>query len=135
MVQKALRLVVKEALETAIKDGLAGDHHFYISFATQFNGVEIPQYLKNQYPDDITIVLQHEFWDLEVWDDRFCVTLCFDDEYERLVVPFASLVGFADPSVKFGLQFTPDFSSEETTHKTSDDHSKVVSLDAFRKKR
>ena len=134
-IQSALRIVVRDVLELTTRQGLKADHHFYISFATNFPGIEMPEHLKEQYPEEITIVLQHEFWDLEVWDDRFSVTLCFDGEHERLVVPFSSLLGFADPSVKFGLHFTPELQEAVSAvpHPSSDNN--VVSLDSFRKKR
>ncbi len=155
LVQSALRSVVKEALMQAAKKGLSGNHHFYIAFATDHPGIDIPDYLKEQYPDEITIVLQHEYWDLVVEDNRFCVTLCFNDIHERLMIPFDAIISFVDPSVKFGLQFTPSLNvpaeqqpkkeskkstktlstPEEGSEPTSDgSESNVVTLDAFRKK-
>jgi len=113
LVQTALRSVVREALLLAGKNGLPGNHHFYISYATDHPGVHLPDYLKEEYPDEITIVIQHEFWELVVEEDCFSVTLCFNDTHENLVIPFDALVSFVDPSVKFGLQFIPSFDEAE----------------------
>lgn len=103
--QEAMRSVVRAVLQRAVKSGLPGDHHFYISFLTQSPGVILSKRLREKYPHEMTIVLQHRFWDLIVSDDRFEVKLTFDSIPERLVVPFASIKVFIDPSVKFGLQF------------------------------
>ena len=105
MVEAALRGVVREALQRAARDGLRAQHHFYIGFATQMAGVEIPESLKEKYPEEMTIVLQHQFWDLEVGEDSFAVTLSFQKRPERLVIPFAAVHSFADPSVNFALEF------------------------------
>ena len=85
--------------------GLPGQHHFYVSFRTRHPGVEVPDYLRARHPDEMTIVLQHKFWGLEVAEDSFSVTLSFNKRHERLTVPLAAIAGFADPAVKFGLQF------------------------------
>ncbi len=163
LVEQALRGVVREALSRAAEHGLPGDHHFYITFRTDAEGVSIPSHLAATHPEDITIVLQHEFWDLSVdtdAPDTFGVTLSFNDRKERLVVPFAAITGFADPSAKFGLQFQYEDDFEDSLdddplldapppneleipglprHVRADeplppDNSKVVVLDAFRKK-
>ncbi len=105
MVEEALRGVVGKALAHAAKHGLPGEHHFYITFRTDDPGVMIPDHLRQRYPGDMTIVLQHQFWGLDVGDDVFSVTLTFSDVPERLTVPYAAVVAFADPSVRFGLQF------------------------------
>ena len=105
LTQQALRGVVKTVLTDAIKKGLPGEHHFYISFDTQADGVKLSQRLRTQYPEEMTIILQHQFWDLEVSDDGFEVGLSFGGVPERLGVPFAAIKGFFDPSVQFGLQF------------------------------
>ena len=105
MVETALRGVAREALARAARDGLRGDHHFYISFRTGAPGVIIPPQLLAKYPEDMTIVLQHQFWGLEVGENAFSVTLSFSSRMERLTIPFAAITTFADPSVKFGLQF------------------------------
>ena len=106
MVERALRGVVRDALQKAAREGLRSAHHFYIGFATQMPGVAIPDHLRAKYPDEMSIVLQHQFWDLEVTDDTFSVTLSFQKQLERLVVPFAAVRSFADPSVNFALEFT-----------------------------
>jgi uncharacterized protein len=103
--QDAMRGVVRAALYQVVKSGLPGDHHFYVSFLTQSPGVILSKRLKEKYPHEMTIVLQHRFWDLIVNDERFEVKLTFDGIPERLVVPFGSIKVFIDPSVRFGLQF------------------------------
>ena len=105
MVEDALRSVVRRALVYAAEHGLPGNHHFYITFRTDHRQVEIPPALSERYPGEMTIVLQHQFWGLEIDDHQFCVTLSFSDVPHRLVVPFAAVTAFADPSVRFGLQF------------------------------
>lgn len=106
MVEEALRGVVRKALQHALDKGLPGDHHFYLTFRTNAPGVSIPDYLHDQYPEEMTIVLQHQFWDLTLEDERFTVTLSFKNRPAELVIPYAALSAFVDPSVKFGLQFT-----------------------------
>ncbi|MGE0257230.1 MAG: SspB family protein [Alphaproteobacteria bacterium] len=105
MIDRALRGVVREALERAGRDGLRGAHHFYICFATDMPGVSIPESLRERYPHEMTIVLQHQFWDLEVGKNKFAVTLSFQSQPERLVIPFAAVRSFTDPSVNFALEF------------------------------
>ncbi len=105
MVEAALRGVVREALVRAARDGLPGAHHFYIGLRTGAPGVVLPGYLVEKFPDQMTMVLQHQFWGLEVGDEAFSVTLSFQGQPERLTVPFAAVTSFADPSVEFGLQF------------------------------
>jgi hypothetical protein len=105
MVETALRGVMREALARAAREGLPGDHHFYIGFRTRGPGVAIPNYLLEKYPDEMTIVLQHQFRGLEVGDRAFSVNLSFSSRSERLTIPFAAVTTFADPSVNFGLQF------------------------------
>ena len=102
---EAMRGVVRAVLMRTAKSGLPGDHHFYISFDTGTPGVGLSKRLKEKYPTEMTIVLQHRFWDLIVGEDRFEVKLTFDGIPERLVVPFAALKVFFDPSVRYGLQF------------------------------
>lgn len=158
LVQESLRNVIRTVLEQTEKHGLPGDHHFYISFATMHPDVDMPDYLKVEYPEEITIVLQHEFWDLVVEEERFSLTLCFNDMQERISIPFSAIVSFVDPSVKFGLQFTPTIHERlstkktkrikadptSTKKKTKDKSNKssepslgsnVVTLDSFRKKK
>jgi len=105
MIDRALRGIVREALERAAREGLRGAHHFYIGIATEMPGVVIPDSLRARYPHEVTIVLQHQFWDLEVGEDSFSVTLSFQKQFERLVIPFAAVRSFADPSVNFSLEF------------------------------
>ncbi len=105
LAQDAMRGVVRTVLKEAAKSGLPGEHHFYISFDTGASGVVLSKRLKDKYPHEMTIVLQHRFWDLAVSDDGFEVKLTFDGIPERLVVPFAAIRVFFDPSVRYGLQF------------------------------
>jgi uncharacterized protein len=105
LVQDALRSVVRNVLIDVGKNGLPGEHHFYISFKTGAPGVRISNRLREQYPDEMTIVMQHQFWDLGITDHTFEVGLSFGGVPERLLVPFDSIVGFFDPSVQFGLKF------------------------------
>ena len=105
LVQDALRNVVRKVLGDAARDGLAGEHHFYVSFRTDYPGVRISQRLREKYPQDMTIVLQHQFWDLGVTEHTFEVGLSFSGVPERLLVPFEAVTGFFDPSVQFGLKF------------------------------
>ena len=105
MVEHALRSVVRKALAEAAQRGLPGEHHFYITFHTDLPAVGIADWLRQQYPQEMTIILQHQFWDLTVEEERFAVTLSFGGRHERLTVPLESVTRFADPSVKFGLQF------------------------------
>lgn len=153
MVEDALRSVVRTALGRAATEGLHGNHHFYVTFLTRYPGVELPDHLLARYDNDITIVLQHQFWDLAVGDEAFEVSLSFNKIPTRIRVPYTAITSFADPSVQFGLQFQPQpqkgdetaadaarpaaeakqdtaESREEETEKSAD----VVSLDAFRNK-
>jgi hypothetical protein len=106
LTQEALRGVVKAALRKVIKlGGFPGDHHFYIAFNTTSPGVRLSDTLRQRYPREMTIVLQHQYWNLIVNEEEFEVELSFNDVPERLVVPFGAVKGFLDPSVQFGLQF------------------------------
>jgi len=105
LAQDALRGMVRTVLEDIAKSGLPGEHHFYITFDTGADGVRVSQRMRAQYPNEMTIVLQHQFWDLKVTEDEFEVGLSFGGVPERLVVPFAAITAFADPSVQFTLQF------------------------------
>lgn len=113
MVEKALRGVVIQALNHVVENGLPNDHHFYVTFITDFPGVEIPPYLREQYPEEMTIVLQYQFYGLETSDDHFAVTLSFNNQPEKLVIPIDAVTIFADPSVNFALQFQPMEDIEE----------------------
>jgi hypothetical protein len=105
LVQGAMRGIVRTLLARVAKSGLPGEHHFYIAFNTAAPGVSMSPRLKARYPEEMTVVLQHRFWDLAVTDERFEVKLTFDGVPERLVVPFAAVKVFFDPSVPYGLQF------------------------------
>ncbi len=105
LAQDAMRGVIRGILGRVAKTGLPGDHHFYISFDTLAPGASLSKRLKEKYPEEMTIVLQHRFWDLIVTEDRFEVKLTFDGIPERLVVPFGAIKVFFDPSVRYGLQF------------------------------
>jgi hypothetical protein len=108
LVEAALRGVVRQALQAAAPDATPGDHHFYLTFRTRAPGVNIPEFLLAQYPEEMTIVLQHQFWNLKATDEYFEVTLSFSNRPADLHVPFAALTAFIDPSVKFGLQFNAE---------------------------
>jgi hypothetical protein len=115
LTQNALREVVRKVLADTAKKGLTGEHHFYITFDTRADGVTLSARLREQYPRKMTIILQHQFWDLKVRDDAFEVGLSFGGVAERLTVPFAAIKGFFDPSVQFGLQFGSDDEEEDDT--------------------
>lgn len=160
LIDEAMRGVVKRVLSIVNKEGLPGKHHFFVSFATDFPGVRISPQLRERYPDEMTIVLQHQYWDLKVMDDHFSIMLSFNNIPEKLVVPYAALTAFADPSIKFGLQFhahpqaagdadhhpsygqdndekfEADLLGDSLSTKIEMDESepKVISLDLFRKK-
>jgi hypothetical protein len=152
MVEQALRGVVSRALQEAQLRGLPGDHHFFVTFRTTRPGVGLADWLRQQYPQEMTIVLQHQFWDLSVEAERFSVTLSFGGRHERLTVPFAAISAFTDPSVKFGLQFEageedgikqasgtqraelPAVAGGEMPAREQVKTGDVVALDAFRKK-
>ena len=107
LARDALRGVLKHVLADAAEHGLPGEHHFYITFLSKAEGVKLSPRLLSQYPQEMTVILQHQFWDLVVTDDRFEVGLSFNGIPERLVVPFSAIKSFFDPSVQFGLQFEP----------------------------
>ena len=154
LMERALKGVVRAALDLIADDGLPGDHHLYITFRTEAPGVDITPRLRAQYPEEMTVVLQHQFWGLETDDDGFEVTLSFGGISERLVIPWDSMVGFVDPLVEFGLRFgtdleavldgdadedetgeaeapeAPEAPEADETGKTGE----VVTLDSFRKK-
>ena len=152
LMQDALRGVVRAALQQAANPrGLPAKHHFYITFRTHAPGVMIPEHLSARYPDEMTIVLEHQFWDLEVYADRFRVILKFSGQPHPITIPFAAITRFFDPSVKFGLQFENQSMDEAPRMASGDDtapaqtasapvaqivssDNAVVSLDAFRKK-
>lgn len=154
LARDALRGVLKHVLADAAEHGLPGEHHFYITFLSKAEGVKLSPRLLSQYPQEMTVILQHQFWDLVVTDDRFEVGLSFNGIPERLVIPFSAIKSFFDPSVQFGLQFEPvDAPAAEAetpaealpaaaaTDTPADDEpvkqgegAEVVRLDRFRKK-
>ncbi|QFU16015.1 SspB family protein [Microvirga thermotolerans] len=113
LVQDALKGVVRKVLVDASRDGLPGEHHFYISFRTDYPGVRLSNRLREKYPQEMTIVLQHQFWDLSVTEHAFEIGLSFSGVPERLLIPFDALTGFFDPSVQFGLKFSSEGEEEE----------------------
>jgi uncharacterized protein len=114
LARDALRGVLRRVLTDAAEHGLPGEHHFFITFMSTAEGVKLSPRLLAQYPEEMTVILQHQFWDLVVTEDRFEVGLSFGGIPERLVVPFHSIKSFFDPSAKFGLQFEPSDAETET---------------------
>jgi uncharacterized protein len=114
LARDALRGVLRRVLADAAEHGLPGEHHFFITFLSTAEGVKLSPRLLAQYPEEMTVILQHQFWDLTVSEDRFEVGLSFGGIPERLVVPFSSIKSFFDPSAQFGLQFEPSDAAPET---------------------
>ena len=112
MLRAAMRGVVQQALEEVAENGLPGDHHFYLHFRTSHPGVSIPGFLRQRFPQEMGIILQHQFWGLMVDEEAFSVTLAFDGARYSLTVPFTAVTAFADPSVNFLLSFEPDGPAE-----------------------
>ena len=163
LTQEAMRFVVRHALERAASEGLPGDHHFFIAFQTKHPGVEMSADLRERHPEEMTVVLQHRFWNLEVHNDAFEVDLTFNNVPQHLFIPFEAIKTFYDPSVEFGVQFniepmealnsaqksdrepdgdqegaaqmsdTPE-SDQDIAEAGADETGQVVQLDAFRKK-
>ena len=144
MMQKAMQGLMIDVLKNISKDGLPGNHHYFITFNTQSDGVIIADWIKERYPEEMTIVIQHWFDNLEVNDNNFSITLNFGDNPENLTIPWASVSTFVDPSVEFGLSFKDDNQDQIPESKMviidedeNDDEKKdaeIVSLDSFRKK-
>lgn len=151
IVDESMREIAHKTLDFVSKEGMQGDHHLYISFLTNYPGIVLSDRMREKYPEEITIVLQHQFSNLEVFGNKFSVRLGFNGVLENIVVPYKALTSFADPSVKFAIQFT-DFSNFENMileDKTEEDNSamkesaatssfegnKVVSLDQYRQKK
>src|ERR671926_126060 len=122
LVQDALKGVVRKVIGDAARDGLPGEHHFYISFRTDFPGVRVSPRLREKYPEDMTIVLQHQFWDLAVNEQSLEVGLSFSGVPERLFIPLDAVTGFFDPSVQFGLKF--EIKGEEAAAPAADTEEK-----------
>jgi uncharacterized protein len=144
LVDQALKSVIKNVLSEVAKTGLPGDHHFYISFKTKYPGVSMPDYLRDEYPDDITIVLQHQFFGLKVFEKSFEVMLTFKSVPEKVAVPYDAITDFVDPDSRFRLQFdaqlpnTPEVINPDNVEDPDGDDSggsKVLSIDSFRKKK
>ena len=144
LMHKAMRTLIFDVLKDVEKNGLPGEHHFFITFDTTVEGVEISEWLRQRYPEEMTIVIQHWFDGLDVKKDGFSITLNFGDQPEPLVIPFLSILTFVDPSVEFGLRFEQNENDElpqvsdmdQTTVKEKESSKKkgdVVSLDSFRK--
>src|SRR5258708_10068060 len=113
LARDALRGVLRRVLADAAEHGLPGEHHFFITFLSTAEGVKLSPRLLAQYPEEMTVILQHQFWDLVVTDDRFEVGLSFGGIPERLVIPFNAIKSFFDPSVQFGRQFEPSYPTTE----------------------
>ena len=145
LMHNAMRSLIQDVLTEVKNNGLPGEHHFFITFDTNHAGVEMASWLKDRYPTEITVVMQHWYDDLEVKDDGFSVTLNFGDTPEHLVIPYEAILTFVDPSVEFGLRFETNEEDEDTDEQkptvskesNKDDIKKetgqVVSLDKFRK--
>ncbi|MEM9139276.1 MAG: ClpXP protease specificity-enhancing factor SspB [Pseudomonadota bacterium] len=149
LMQRAMRSMMADVLSQVAEDGLPGDHHFYICFETGHPGVDIPDWLRETYPEEMTIVLKDWFKDLVVVQDRFSVTLNFSDQAQTLVIPLAAVRTFVDPSVKFGLKFDAydpeeeqldpkmpeelELDTPEAEEAEASAGAEVVSIDKFRK--
>jgi len=145
LMHNAMRSLIQDVLTEVKNNGLPGEHHFFITFDTNHAGVEMAPWLKDRYPTEITVVMQHWYDDLEVKDDGFSVTLNFGDTPEHLVIPYEAILTFVDPSVEFGLRFEtneededtdeqkPTVSKESNKDDTKKETGQVVSLDNFRK--
>ena len=145
LMHNAMRSLIQDVLTEVKNNGLPGEHHFFITFDTNHAGVEMAPWLKDRYPTEITVVMQHWYDDLEVKDDGFSVTLNFGDTPEHLVIPYEAILTFVDPSVEFGLRFETNEEDEDTNEQkptvskesnkdyTKKETGQVVSLDNFRK--
>jgi len=147
LMHRAMRGLIREVLEDVAKNGLPGEHHFFITYDTTHPDVEMAQWLSDRYPSDMTVVMQHWYENLDVGDDGFSVTLNFGDAPEPLYIPYDAIKTFVDPSVEFGLRFETqddeeppvaalpdeDDESEGDEDKSAGHDAEVVSLDSFRK--
>ena len=151
LVDEVMHIIVKKSLMIISDNTYCGDHHFFISFITNYPGVILSPKLRKKYPGEMTIVLQYQFEDLKVDEDYFSVVLSFDNLKEKIVIPFKSLTAFADPSVKFGLQFRsieenhsnreiipkeePKAPKEQKTKVNNEEKDNIIAFDSFRKKK
>lgn len=150
LMHRAMRSLIRDVLSEVAERGLPGQHHFFITFDTRAEGVEIADWLQERYPEEMTVVMQHWFDDLDVTDEGFSVTLNFGDAPERLVIPYDAIATFVDPSVEFGLRFesqdeeddeedeveefvAPAPMAEDVEESDEQHDAEVVSLDSFRK--
>jgi hypothetical protein len=145
LIQNALMDVVRAVLTDVSINGLCDNHHFYIKFRTDHPKTKIPSYLKQHHPEEITIVIQHQFWNLQIAKEYFSLDLSFNNIREKLLIPYGAMTAFIDPSVNFALQFTPSFDEDTPKDDKSDDgdetnapsiseDGKIISFDSFRKK-
>jgi hypothetical protein len=152
-ITEALRVVAQRALEHVEHEGLPDEHHFLLSFRTRAEGVRVPAFLRDQYPEEVTVVLQHQYWDLVVDEEAFSVTLTFGGARQRLFVPWPALTAFADPAAQLALRFeraaagAEEAEGEEDASRfdaaaggaaapeAGDEPAEVVSIDRFRKRR
>ena len=144
LIREALRGVVQDAMLQVAEDGFPGEHHFYLGFRTDDPDVQIPGYLRERYPEEITVVLQRQYWDLEVDDDGFSVTLAFDARHERIAVPWSALTSFVDPVAEFALRFPAEGEeggeagaedeADEDAEGSADATADVVNISRFKKK-
>ncbi len=140
LTQEALRDVIRKVLQEVADSGLPGEHHFFITFRTDHPSVRLSARMRERYPEEMTIVIQHSYWDLKITDTYFEIDLSFDDILERLRIPFASLKGFFDPHVKFGVQFDAEYleaanADVEVAIEGSDDDGEVEKLPQVAQKR
>ncbi|MGR3660808.1 MAG: SspB family protein [Paracoccaceae bacterium] len=151
LMHRAMRGLIQNVLEDIAQNGLPGDHHFFITFDTRHPDVKIADWLTDRFPEEMTIVIQHEYEDLTITDEGFSLVLSFGDTPELLVIPYDSLRSFVDPSVEFGLRFEPqksdssadkpgvaklkiaEDSDKKSDKKLASSDAEVVSLDSFRK--
>lgn len=148
IIESSMRSVIKQVLKKVEKTGLLGEHYFVISFSTSHKGVVIPQYLRDKFPEEMTIVIQYQFNYLINKEKHFAISLSFSGQFEELVVPYDSITSFADPSINFGLKFNsydimdyeeeeefigPDAGFNDSKKENFDTSPKVISLDDFRK--
>jgi len=129
MIEEALRGVVRRTLRMVAATGLPGNHHFYVTFRTDAEGVVVPDHLRAKYPEEMTIVIQHQYWGLEVTTDLFTITLSFNDVHEKLVIPFPAITAFADPAAQFGLQFQQETEAGEDGEEEEGDEDDLLDLD------